>query len=153
MSEIKLNWLDLTCFWTLPNSAARYKQCLFTYLINHLIHYLISITRSYKTNLHRASIRHGTLNWQNTIKKVNAVSQFLKCDDPLKLENIIKRLMYMSQILKYVGYTKPTLAMYVLHNLHGQSSQYHDFIFSLNIDRDGVSLISVGTRFHNWGAQ
>ena len=48
----------------------------------------------------------------------------------------------------YEGYTKPTLAMYVLHNLYGQSSHYHDF-FSLNIDRDGASLIYVGTKFHN----
>ena len=55
----------------------------------------------------------------------------------------------MSQILNYVGYTKSTLAMYILHNLHGQLSQYHDFIFSLNIDRDGASLISVETKFHN----
>ena len=56
----------------------------------------------------------------------------------------------MNQILKYVGYRKPTLAMYVLHNLHGQLSLYHDFIFSLNIDRDGASLISVETKFHNY---
>ena len=46
----------------------------------------------------------------------------------------------MNQILKYVGYRKPTLAMYVLHNLHEQLSQYHDFIFSLNINRDGALL-------------
>ena len=46
----------------------------------------------------------------------------------------------MSQILKYVGYTKPTLAMYVLHKLHGQMSQDHDFFFSLNADRDEASL-------------
>ena len=55
----------------------------------------------------------------------------------------------MSQILKYLGYEKPTLAMYVLRDLHGQFSQHHDFIFSLNIDRDGASLISVGTKFDN----
>ena len=40
-----------------------------------------------------------------------------------------------------------------MHNLHGQLSQYNYFIFSLNIDRDGASLISVGTKLHNWGAQ
>ena len=33
------------------------------------------ITRSYKTNLHRASIKHDTQKWQNTIKEVNVVSQ------------------------------------------------------------------------------
>ena len=55
----------------------------------------------------------------------------------------------MSQILKYVVYSKPTLAMYALHNLHGQLSQYHDFNFSSNVDRDGASLISVGTKLHN----
>ena len=38
-----------------------------------------------------------------------------------------------------------------MHNLQGQLS--HDFVFSLNIDRDGTFLISVGTKFHNWGAQ
>ena len=38
--------------------------------------------------------------------------------------------------------------MYVLHNIHGQLSQYHIFIFSPNVDRDGASLISVGTKFH-----
>ena len=38
---------------------------------------------------------------------------------------------------------------YVSHNLHGQLSQHHDFIFSLNFDRDGVSLIFVWTKFHN----
>ena len=59
----------------------------------------------------------------------------------------------MSQILKYVGYTKPTLAIYVLHKLHGQMSQDHDFFFSLNADRDEASLISVGTKFHNWGSR
>ena len=64
-------------------------------------------------------------------------------------EKISLKVNVLSQILMYEGYTKPTLAMYVLHNLHGQSSQYHDFIFSLNIDRDGASLISVGTKFHN----
>ena len=67
---------------------------LFVYLILHLN----SITRCYKTNLYRASMKHDTLKWQNIIKKVNVVSQ----------------------ILNYLGYTKPTLAMYVLHNLHGQ---------------------------------
>ena len=35
--------------------------------------------------------------------------------------------------------------MYVLRNLRGQLSQYHDFIFSLNVDREGESLISFGT--------
>ena len=58
----------------------------------------------------------------------------------------------MSQILKYIGYTKPSLAMYVLHNLHGQLSQYHDFMFSLSGDREGAWLISVGTKFHNRSA-
>ena len=55
----------------------------------------------------------------------------------------------MSPILKYEGYTKPTLAMYVLHNLHGQLSQYHNFIFFLNVDKDKASLMSVGTKFHS----
>ena len=36
-----------------------------------------------------------------------------------------------------------------MHNLHEQLSQYHEFIFYLNVDRDGASLISVGTKFHN----
>ena len=48
-----------------------------------------------------------------------------------------------------IGYTKPSLAMYVLHNLHGQLSQYHDFMVSLSGDREGAWLISVGTKFHN----
>ena len=48
-------------------------------------------------------------------------------------------------------YTNPTLEMDILHNLHGQLSQYHELIFSLNVDRDGRSLIYVGTMFHNWG--
>ena len=39
--------------------------------------------------------------------------------------------------------------MYVLHNLHGQLLQYHDFIFSLNVDRDGTYLVSLRTKFHN----
>ena len=51
----------------------------------------------------------------------------------------------MSQFLKYVD-TKPTLVMHFLHNLHGQ---LHDFIVSLNVDRDGASLIFAGTNFHN----
>ena len=60
----------------------------------------------------------------------------------------LKKANAASQILKYVGYyTKPTL--YVLYNLHGQLSQYHDFIFSLNVDRDGASLISVEIKFQN----
>ena len=110
----------------------------------------------------------------------------------------------MSQILKYPGQTKPTLVIYVLHNLHGQLgqsiqewnkyslwktafeifeviwfadhfklfkgclpkisfgpflntlpqlSQHIDFIFSLNVDRDRSSLISVGIKFHNCGAR
>ena len=49
----------------------------------------------------------------------------------------------MSQILKYVGYTKPTLAMYVLHNLHGQLSQYHGFNISLHVDREISSIIEL----------
>ena len=52
-------------------------------------------------------------------------------------------------MLRYVGYTKPALAIYVVRNLHGQLSQYYDFIFSLTVDRDGTSLISVRTQFHN----
>ena len=64
-----------------------------------------------------------------------------------------KRLItWVSHILKYIGYTKPSLAMYVLHNLHGQLSQYHDFMFSLSGDREGAWLISVGTKFHNRSA-
>ena len=59
----------------------------------------------------------------------------------------------VSQFLTYVGYRKPSLAMYVLHSLHGQLSHYHDFIFSLNVDRDGAFFNSVGTKFHNWGRQ
>ena len=55
----------------------------------------------------------------------------------------------MSQVLKYVGYTKPVLAMYASHNLHGQLSQNQDFIFFLKVDGDGASLISLGTKFHN----
>ena len=66
-----------------------------------LLHNLNSITRSYKSNLHRALIKHDTLKRQNTIKKVNVVDQ----------------------ILKYEGYAKPPLTMYVLNNLHGQLSQ------------------------------
>ena len=31
------------------------------YLFIYLIHYLISITRSYKTNLHQASMKYDTL--------------------------------------------------------------------------------------------
>ena len=76
-------------------------------------------------------MKHDTLKWKNTIKKANVVGQ----------------------ILKYLGNTKPTLAMHVLHNLHGQFSQYHDFVFSLYVDRDRASSISVGTKFHNWGAR
>ena len=60
-----------------------------------------------------------------------------------------EKVTVFSQILKYIGCTKPTLAVYVSHNLHGQLSQYHDSIFFLNIDRDGASLISVVTKFHN----
>ena len=52
----------------------------------------------------------------------------------------------------YEDYTKPTRAMYVLDNLHEQLPQCHEFIFSLNVDKDGASLISVGTKFHNWVA-
>ena len=96
-----------------------------------LFNSLFKIARSYKTNIHLASIKHDTLKWQNTIKKVNVVGQ----------------------ILKYVGYTKPTVPMHVLYNLYGQLPHYHDFIFSLNVDRDGASLVSVGTKFHNWGAR
>ena len=55
----------------------------------------------------------------------------------------------MSQILKYVGYTKPTLAMYVFHNPHEQLSQYHDFIFFSNVERGRASLISAENKFHN----
>ena len=66
-----------------------------------LLHNLNSITRSYKSNLHRALIKHDTLKRQNTIKKVNVVDQ----------------------ILKYEGYAKPPLTMYVLNNLYGQLSQ------------------------------
>ena len=55
----------------------------------------------------------------------------------------------VSQILKYEGSTKHTLAINVLHNLHEQLSQYHDFIFCLNVDKDKVSLMSVGTKFHS----
>ena len=35
--------------------------------------------------------------------------------------------------------------MYVLHNLHVQLSQYRDFIFSLNIDRDEASLLELSS--------
>ena len=76
-------------------------------------------------------MKYDSLKWQNTIKKVNGVSQ----------------------VLKYAGYAEPTLAMYVLHNLYRQLSQCHDFIFSLNVDADGAPLISVGTKFHKWGAR
>ena len=55
----------------------------------------------------------------------------------------LKKVNVVSQILKYADYRKPTLAMYVLHNLHGHLSQYHEFIFFLNNDRAGASLISV----------
>ena len=68
-------------------------------------------------------------------------------------DRIHEKVNVVSQMLKYVGWTKPTLLMYVLHNLHGQLSLHHDVIFCLNIDRDGTSLISVGTKFHNWGAR
>ena len=61
----------------------------------------------------------------------------------------LKEVNIASQILKYIGYTRPTLAMYVLHNLHGQLSQTHDLIFSLNVDRDRTFLFSVETKFHN----
>ena len=70
----------------------------------------------------------------------------------------LKKVNDVRQVLKYLCYLKSTRAMYVLHNLHGLLSQYHDFIFSLNVNRvgaslnvnkDGASLISVGTKFHN----
>ena len=43
------------------NSAFKVAE-LQVYLFICLIHYLISITRSYETNLDRASIKHNTLN-------------------------------------------------------------------------------------------
>ena len=49
-----------------------------------VLHYLNSITSSYKSNLHRVLIKHDTLKRQNTIKKFNVVSQILKYDDTLK---------------------------------------------------------------------
>ena len=54
--------------------------------------------------------------------------------------------------LRYIGYTDPTMAVHVLHNLHRQLSQCHDLFFSLNVDRDGISLIYVRTKFPNSGA-
>ena len=48
---------------------------LFIYLFIYIFIYLNSITPSYKTNLHGASIKHDTLKWQNVIKKISAVSQ------------------------------------------------------------------------------
>ena len=33
-----------------------------------------------------------------------------------------------------------------------QLSQCHDFVFSLNVNRDGTWLISVENKFHNLGA-
>ena len=105
-------------------------KLLLWFIIMRINLYLSSITRSYKTNLHQTSVKHGILKWQNTIK-VNV----------------------MNQILNYVGYTKPMLAIYVLHNLDGQLSQNNDFIFSLNIDRDKASLISVGTKLLYWGVR
>ena len=41
--------------------------------------------------------------------------------------------------------------MHVLYNLYRQFSQYHYFIFSLNVDRVGASLISVKNKVHNLG--
>ena len=61
----------------------------------------------------------------------------------------VKNVNVVSQVLKCVGYTKPVSTMYALHNLHGQLSQYQDFIFFLKVDGDGTSLISLGTKFHN----
>ena len=70
----------------------------------------------------------------------------------MKNVNNSKKVNAVGQVLKYVGYTKPTLAMYVLYNLKGKLSKYPYFIFSLNVDIDRASLISVGTKFHNSGA-
>ena len=81
-----------------------YTAASFYFLIFCLIYFSNSITHSYRTNLNRVSIKH----------------------DILKKENTIKKVIVVSEILNYVGYTKSTLTMYVLHKLHGQLSHCHD---------------------------
>ena len=56
---------------------------------------------------------------------------------------LLKTVHVLSPILKHVGYIKLTLAMDVLHNLHGELSQWNYLIFFLNVDRDGASLIFI----------
>ena len=58
-------------------------HCLFIYLFIYLIYlfiylfnYVILITRSYKTNLHRVSIKHDILNLQNIIKRLMLWAKF-----------------------------------------------------------------------------
>ena len=43
----------------------------------------------------------------------------------------------MTRILTYVGCTKPTLPLQVLHTLQGKLSQCQIFVLYLNVDREG----------------
>ena len=41
------------------------------------------------------------------------------------------------------------MAINLLHRLHGQSSQLHNFIFALNISSDEESFLAIGTFYRN----
>ena len=52
-----------------------------------------------------------------------------------------------------MNYIYPTLTINLLHRLHGQSSQLHNFIFALKISNNEESFITMCTFCHNWLAQ
>ena len=53
------------------------------------------------------------------------------------------------KIHKHINCIYPTLAINLLHKLHGQSSQLHNCIFALKISSDEESFIAMGTFCHN----
>ena len=54
-----------------------------------------------------------------------------------------KLIQIISWIFDYTGFTKPRLAIQVLHNIEGKLSQCNVVIFSLNVGREGDCLIKM----------
>ena len=58
------------------------------------------------------------------------------------------RLKFLKNI-NHISYTYPTLAINILHRLHVQLSQLHNFTFALKISSDEKSFIAMGAFYHS----
>ena len=60
-----------------------------------------------------------------------------------------KHRLKLKKKKNHINYIDPILAINLLHRLHAQSCQLHNFTLALKISSDEESFIAMGTFCHN----